>query len=340
MNNLTPKQTYSRFGISYVIGYVVYVSLVYIISLIISAISPELIQNGTVSLLISFSVLYIVGYPLMYRLVKDIPRTEIPKKKLKFGSFLACACIAYTLMYLSNILALFLNAKIGSITGKGGTNPIFNVIDNMNPVMQVIVVVICAPIFEELIFRKLLLDRISKYGEVTAMLISGMMFGLFHGNLVQTTYATVLGCFLAFIYLRTGRVIYTILLHFVVNGTSTFVSLFFAKGLDLGEMMEYLNNGDMSGYMDFVNRNAEAFAVLGLVGFVAIILIITGIILMIVLRKKFVFEHREEELEPGKRFSTAILNKGMIIYIIFWLINIIMVQMGFGIRSLLEKLLG
>lgn len=339
MNEMSPKQTYSRFGASYLIGYLIYAALVFVVSIIIHAISPDLFRSGQLRMILSFSILYIIGYPLMYRLIKDIPVREIPKKKLGFGGFLASICIAYALMYLSNLTALIINASVGKMTGRGGTNPIVNALDNMSPVLQVIVVVILAPVFEELIFRKFLLDRISKYGEVTAMLISGFMFGLFHGNLVQFIYATVLGMFLAFIYMRTGRIVYTMILHAIVNGTSTFLTMIMFGDMDVSEMVSYLNNGDINGYMQFVQNNITIFARAALVGFAVILIVIVGIVLMIALHKKFVFEHHEEELEKGNKFSTAIINKGMLVYIIFWLTNIILTQFGIGLSQLLDKML-
>ena len=243
-------------------------------------------------------------------------------------------------MYLTNITALIVNASIGKMTGRGGTNPIVNALGNMSPVLQVLVVVILAPIFEELIFRKFLLDRVSRYGEVSAMLLSGFMFGLFHGNLVQFMYASMLGFFFAFIYMRTGRIIYTMILHAIVNGTSTFMTIIMFGDLDLSEMVNYLNNGDMEGYMQFVQNNMATFARAGLIGFAIILIVIIGVILMIVLRKKFRFEHHEGELEKGKSFVTIVGNTGMIVYIIFWVAEIVLTQFGTGLSQLLDRLVG
>ncbi len=339
MKESTPKQTYSRFGLSYTIGYLIYVILVFLISLLALKISPESFESGEARMIISFSILFIIGYPLMYRFIKDIPVYEIPKKKLGIGYFIACVCIGYAIMYLSNICALILNAFAGKLTGMGGTNPIVDVLGSMPAALQILLAVVLAPVFEELIFRKFLLDRITKYGEVTAMLISGFMFGLFHGNLVQFVYATMLGMFFAFIYMRTGRIIYTMILHALINGVSTFMSTIMFGDLDISEMMGYLNNGDINGYMQFVQDNIAVFARAGLVGTVIFLVVITGVILMIVLRKKFVFEHHEEEIEKGNRFKTAIVNTGMLVYIIFWVSNIILTQFGCDISSLLDKFL-
>ena len=58
-----------------------------------------------------------------------------------------------------------------------------------------------APVVEEFIFRKFLIDRVYRYGEWVAILTSGLMFGLFHENLAQFFFATLIGCFFAFFYI-------------------------------------------------------------------------------------------------------------------------------------------
>ena len=87
--------------------------------------------------------------------------------------------------------------------------------------LGVLVVGILAPIVEEIIFRKLLIDNMSKYGIVASVTISAFLFGLFHGNLAQFFYAWALGIIFGFVYVYTGKIIYTILLHMSGNLVSS-----------------------------------------------------------------------------------------------------------------------
>ena len=64
--------------------------------------------------------------------------------------------------------------------------------------------VIVGPIFEEWLFRKQLIDHTRKYGEKTAILLSGLAFGLFHMNLFQFFYAFLLGLMFGYVYTRTS----------------------------------------------------------------------------------------------------------------------------------------
>lgn len=82
---------------------------------------------------------------------------------------------------------------------------------------------IIAPVVEEIIFREYLVGIISPYSEKTAVIASGFLFALSHGNFTQFFYTLLLGLFWGYIYLRTRNVVYTIILHMIFNlSTSIF----------------------------------------------------------------------------------------------------------------------
>lgn len=58
---------------------------------------------------------------------------------------------------------------------------------------------ILAPISEELIFRGYILRILRPYGKRFAILGSAVLFGLFHGNLLQTPYAMLVGLVLGYV---------------------------------------------------------------------------------------------------------------------------------------------
>jgi membrane protease YdiL (CAAX protease family) len=70
---------------------------------------------------------------------------------------------------------------------------------------------------EEVIYRKLVIDRLRCFGELPALLISGVGFGLIHGNFSQFFYAALIGIVFGYVYLRTGNILHTVLLHMLIN---------------------------------------------------------------------------------------------------------------------------
>ena len=103
-----------------------------------------------------------------------------------------------------------------------------------------LIVALGAGFFEEYVFRGLFLklafqDGIRSSKQILgAVLLSALFFGLAHlGNLThqpldatlfQVYYASAIGIFFAAIYLRTGSLWWTIILHFLVDFTSVLMS--------------------------------------------------------------------------------------------------------------------
>ena len=64
---------------------------------------------------------------------------------------------------------------------------------------------------------KMLIDRLNRLGDRPAILLSAFLFALFHGNLYQLFYAFGVGLVFGYVYVRTGRIRYTISIHMLVN---------------------------------------------------------------------------------------------------------------------------
>ena len=153
--------------------------------------------------------------PLMLLLTRRLPARQPDKNRLSIGAFLALVCISYACMIVGNLVGIGVNSLlspnsvnlIGELATASGSAPLETILS----------FVILAPVFEELVFRKVLVDRVLPYGEWPAILFSGITFGAFHGNLTQLFYAALLGMVLAYVYIRTGRILYTIGIHACIN---------------------------------------------------------------------------------------------------------------------------
>lgn len=80
-----------------------------------------------------------------------------------------------------------------------------------------------APAAEELIFRGLVFRRMKDFmNPWAAIILSALLFGIYHGNMIQFLYASLMGILLAVIYHRTGSLWTSILAHVVANLWSLF----------------------------------------------------------------------------------------------------------------------
>jgi membrane protease YdiL (CAAX protease family) len=83
----------------------------------------------------------------------------------------------------------------------------------------ILVSVILAPIFEELICRGVVLESFrSKYGIFAAWIWSSLFFGVIHAQLTAIFSATILGFVLGYVYLRSRSIFSAIILHALNNG--------------------------------------------------------------------------------------------------------------------------
>lgn len=87
-------------------------------------------------------------------------------------------------------------------------------------------IVLLGPLLEELLFRSAITKTLLQhYTPLKAILISGVIFGVFHINPVQVVGASFFGFFSAWLYYRTGSIVPGFLGHVLNNGLSVYVSL-------------------------------------------------------------------------------------------------------------------
>ena len=110
-----------------------------------------------------------------------------------------------------------------------------------------IVVVVAAPVLEEMAFRGVLLNRWShKWGVGRAVIATSLVFGFLHANPVGIT---VVGIVAALLYLRTRTLIVPIIFHAANNLLATVGGYVFETGeaLDVAAEMQEIQQSGMIG---------------------------------------------------------------------------------------------
>lgn len=317
------KSHFSKIGLFYFCGAIIISGVQVSVITLIQLIAPQLMMNPNISLLISSLSMYLIAMPLLVIIVRTIPNMVIRKKKMTTGQWFIAFFMCYALMYVTNLIGTFTTAVFGTLKGDLVDNPIQDILTGLSPLTAFFLMVICAPIVEEYIFRKLIIDRTVQYGQATAILLSGLMFALFHGNFNQFVYAFTLGVFWGFIYVKTGRLIYTIALHMTVNFLGSIPGLLLMKSTFFNQLSMIAENNP-AAIVELVMQHPVQFLLICFYMLLLFGLVITGIVLWAVNFKKFKCAPGEITIPKGKRFSTIILNVGMILYCLFWIIQIIL----------------
>jgi membrane protease YdiL (CAAX protease family) len=155
-------------------------------------------------------------------LLRRFPRADkLPVDRLGLWELLQAAVFTLGTTFLFNILTLNLVSLLEGLTGADTVDRVA-ASDATTPVWSMVIFsVLIPPVCEELLFRKLLLNRLRSLGDVSAVYLSALAFSLFHANFYQMIYAFALGIFFAVVVLLTGSIRDTILLHMLVNGMTT-----------------------------------------------------------------------------------------------------------------------
>ena len=185
---------------------------------------------GAALLLSAVAMLLFIHVTRIYRLRMSI-FTSIAPRPLLFSTALVLTSIP-TL----NILVSWL--------------PLENLLENefdglSHNLIGAFTISVIAPLLEEVMFRGAIQgDMLRKVRNPwLAIIISALIFGIFHMNPVQIVYATLLGIVLGWIYYRTGSLMSVILGHVLNNTIATIFMLFITPAVEDGLLSEQISSG-------------------------------------------------------------------------------------------------
>ena len=129
--------------------------------------------------------------------------------------------------FLSIIIAFILSRFIWLvwelILNKTGYVPV----DDGNEVyfIGIVFATILAPIIEEIVFRGWILKALQKYGNVVAITISSLVFGIYHGTITQSVPAIFIGIIFAILTIKYKSIIPSIIVHLLSNSLSVILEV-------------------------------------------------------------------------------------------------------------------
>lgn len=211
------KRYFSRFGAFVFVFYLLCNVTTYAISYVFYLFFPNVYSSYLFSSLLTPVAFYAISLPIAYPILMRLPLVKPCSAKMGAGACFKGLCISAALMlagsYVSNVFISFFEA----FTGGSLTNPVEIAVADTPIWADVLFIAIVAPILEELVFRGILCKRLLMLGEGYAIIIPAAVFALCHGNFFQLFYAFTLGCFFSFIYVKTGRLRYSMLYHVIIN---------------------------------------------------------------------------------------------------------------------------
>lgn len=201
-----------------------FVSIVFVVAAAFRNAETENPVVSLVEIIASLTSMFIIG--IFYCLLSNTRLNEVvPLKKVKPSIMIYSVLMAFALAFVSDYFTELFVSGVSIFGLHNNVDFSFKskgVVDN---IFYIISVAIIPPISEEFAFRGIILNKLRKYGDTFAILISALMFGLIHGNIVQIPFAFIIGLVAGFITVKTGSIIPAMITHFLVNCSSVVISI-------------------------------------------------------------------------------------------------------------------
>lgn len=263
----------------------------------------DMLQNDTVVLYTLNVILTAISFVIPFWIFGKICTRKKAHEYMQFAfpkmNSTTFICIAFGIgasmasNFISNFVSIFMETFLGLVPEQpelGGA------IDNPQSLGIALLCTAAAPAFiEEFAFRGVTLSILRKFGDMPAIIITALLFGLMHGNFVQIPFAFGIGLALGLITVITDSIWPAVAVHFANNAIAV--------------TFEYL------GYMPF----GELISVLIFYGLIAL-----GIVMFIKLLKKGAFKRIKKApstMGAAERAVRMILSPTVIIATIMFIMT-------------------
>jgi len=182
----------------------------------------------------------------------------------------------------------------------------------------IFMLVIIAPLFEEIWVRGIMYDALKPYGTGIAIIISSIVFGFMHGNIYMLFYTTALGFALGYIRYATNSLLIVTILHALINSISA--------GLLTVISLDQITDGQ-SRIVNTIS-NVYSIAVLALI-IVSVVIFLSKIPKI----KKYRFENPWTEIGPWKKTALFFFSIPVILMMVLVFNDL---SLGLLIRTLIR----
>ena len=222
INTLINKREFKQLGSIIGISLLIYIGSQLVIPLLINIIIGAFFNNMSETdkflTLQMFSQISCLGLAFLFLksyinkndTIKNISKTVIPKSHILF---IMLALIVILQLVLTSIYPFIgLDYDITNEITTNSNSPVFS------KILLIVTLAVVPAVFEELFFRKGLIDLCEKHGKKFALILSALLFGFIHMNISQGIFAFALGILMGLVYLYTKDIKLTMLIHFLNNG--------------------------------------------------------------------------------------------------------------------------
>lgn len=205
------------------------INMVYLITVLIAVIVPflplDFLAERPVASII-FSQIILAFPAIIYMVVRRLPYAETVRfRKMKFTDILLTLLFGILIQPVISLISALSMVFAKNVTGAS----IFEIADRVPFLVCLLLVAVMPAVMEETVYRGVFYNEYGKINPIKAALLSGLMFGIMHGNINQFCYAAVMGIIFALLVEATGSIISTMLVHFWTNASSVVMLYVYPK---------------------------------------------------------------------------------------------------------------
>lgn len=168
---------------------------------------------------------FILGLIIVLRLMKPDMQAGSNRNAPDWGMAFLWIITGIVMAYFFQFIAGWIEIELLGIEQKSENTEMITNISKANPIFLVIPMLI-APILEEIIFRKIIFGGLyQKMNFFFAALLSALAFAIIHGEPEHILVYASMGFVLAFVYVKTKRIVVPILVHMFFNSLAMLVPL-------------------------------------------------------------------------------------------------------------------
>lgn len=197
---------------------IVLVLMIAISSIVFGLFSPKGMNTERWLIATLIMEVAVIGIPpLIYLVVSGMDIKHVARinrvRGVELLLVLGMAVFGYAIVGFINMVWYSILSRIG--------NPVEPVFPSIKTGRQYIIAIIAMAVtpalVEEFLFRGVILRGYERFGALTAIVVSGVLFGLLHLNLVNLPAVIFLGIMISYVVVRTNSIFAGVLYHFTQN---------------------------------------------------------------------------------------------------------------------------
>ena len=270
------------------------------------------ITDSRLVLLFNHLLIFLVPAIIYILVTKESFKDTLKLNKLQWKDMIILIILGFVVQpvmnFFSVISSLFFTNDVGEYIVSISSTPYFLLLG---------LVAVLPSITEEVTLRGVVLSGYEAKNKYVAALVTGLFFGIFHLNAQQFLYAVLMGFILALVVRITNSIFASMIIHFIVNGTS--VSL--VKLLDvLSEGMNIAQETTTTSILDM-----NIYVIITLITIWLIIALAFGVLVWLCIyylernNRKRVDKLQENSLEVNSK-SERIINIPFILTILLYIV--------------------